>query len=146
MILHYRVLKEALEGGDVIDFRNITVCRTLKAFHQDDPALRGNKVDYGIFLQPTRGGDGLFERLSDLASEGIDLTHFTLSDFAPTPLAISIETKTLQAKPIEGSVQLANWVRAHFRQLAGDVGRLGYCPGHRLSILPIIYVYGNTCF
>ncbi len=145
MILHYRVLKEALEGRDVIDFRNITVCRTLKAFHHDDPALRGNKVDYGIFLQPTRGGDGLSERLSDLASEGIDLTHFTLSDFAPTPLAISIETKTLQAKPIEGSVQLANWVRAHFRQLAGDVGRLGYCPGHRLSILPIIYVYGNTC-
>ncbi|KAK4132641.1 hypothetical protein BT67DRAFT_443540 [Trichocladium antarcticum] len=142
-LVHCRVLEEALEGQDAIDFRNITLCRTLKAFHDDDPALRENKVDYGIFLQPARGGDGLSERLSDLASEGIDLTHLTLSDFAPTPLAISIETKTLQAKPIEGSVQLANWVRAHFRQLARVVERRSHGPGYQLPILPIIYVYGN---
>ncbi|KAK3302587.1 uncharacterized protein B0T15DRAFT_577658 [Chaetomium strumarium] len=129
---------------NVVTFRNITLCRTLKAFHDDDPALRENKVDYGIFLQPARGDDGLAERLSDLASEDIDLTHFTLSDFAPTPLAISIKTKTLQAKPTEGSVQLANWVRAHFRQLARLVERCHHDPDYQLPVLPIIYVYGNT--
>ena len=48
-LVHCRVLEEALEGQDVIDFRNITLCRTLKAY--DDPALRENKVDYGIFLR-----------------------------------------------------------------------------------------------
>ena len=41
-------------------------------------------------------------------------------------------------------MQLANWVRAHFRQLASVVGRRGHDPGHQLPILPIIYVYGNT--
>lgn len=142
-LVHCHILEEPLEGEDAVDFRNLTLCRTLESFHDDDPTLRENKVDYGIFLQPARGGDGLSERLADLASEGIDLTHFTLSDFAPTPLAISIETKTPQAKPIEGSVQLANWVRAHFRQLARVVERRGHGPGYQLPILPIIYVYGN---
>ena len=142
-LVHCRVLEEALEGQDAIDFRNLTLCRTLKTFHDDDPTLRENKVDYDIFLQPSQRCDGLSERLSDLASEDIDITHFTLSDIAPTPLAISIETETLQAKPIEGSVQLANWVLAHFRQLARVVERRGLDPGHQLPILPIIYVYGN---
>ncbi|KAL2023724.1 hypothetical protein VTK56DRAFT_1438 [Thermocarpiscus australiensis] len=83
--------------------------------------------------------------LRNSRARGVDLTHFTLSDFALTPLAISIETKTLQAKPIEGSVQLANWVRAHFRQLARVVERCRRRdPGFQLPILPIIYVYGNT--
>ncbi|KAL2191115.1 hypothetical protein L209DRAFT_760877 [Thermothelomyces heterothallicus CBS 203.75] len=74
-LVHCRVLEEALEGQDAVDFRNITLCRTLKAFHDDDPALRENKADYGIFLQPARGGDGLSERLSDLASEGFRATR-----------------------------------------------------------------------
>jgi hypothetical protein len=142
-LVHCRVLEEALEGQDTVAFRNITLCRTLKAFHDNDPGLRENKVDYGIFLQPAGGDDGLGERLSDLASEDVDLTHFALSDFALTPLAISIETKTLQAKPIEGPVQLANWVRAHFRQLARVVERCRHGPDYQLPILPIIYVYGN---
>ncbi|KAK3356310.1 hypothetical protein B0T25DRAFT_536497 [Lasiosphaeria hispida] len=143
-LVHCRVLEEALEGRAEVDFRNITLCRTLKIFHDDDPALRENKVDYGIFLQPTpREDDGLAERLADLGSENIDITHFTLSDFAPTPLAISIETKTLQANAMEGSVQLANWVRAHFRQLARVVERRRHDPSYQLPILPIIYVYGS---
>ncbi len=58
-LVHCRVLEEALEGQVAIDFRNITLCHTTKAFHDDDPALRENKVDCGIFLQPARGGDGL---------------------------------------------------------------------------------------
>ncbi|KAL2158729.1 hypothetical protein VTH06DRAFT_4211 [Thermothelomyces fergusii] len=86
-LVHSRVLEEALEGQADVDFRNITVCRTSKLYHDNDPTLRENKVDYGIFLQPTRGKEGLAERLTDLVSEGIDITHFNLSDFAPTPLA-----------------------------------------------------------
>jgi hypothetical protein len=143
-LVHCRILEEALEGQDATGFRNITLCRTLKAFYDDDPALRENKVNYGIFLQPARGTDGLAERLSNLASESIDVTHFALSDFAPTPLAISIKTETLQAKPIKGHVQLANWVRAHFRQLAAVIKRRGHHSGYELPILPIIYVYDST--
>ncbi|KAK4146931.1 uncharacterized protein C8A04DRAFT_9428 [Dichotomopilus funicola] len=142
-LVHCRVLEEALEGQDAVDFRNIRLCRTLEAFYDGDPMLRESEVDYGIFLQPEREGDRLSENLSDLAGEGIDLTHFTLSDFGPTPLAISIKTKTLQARPDEGSVQLANWVRAHFRQLAKVFERRGHDPYYRLPVLPIIYVYGN---
>lgn len=143
-LVHSRILEEALDRQASVDFRNITLCRTLREFHDDDPALRENKVDYGIFLQPTQGNDGLSNRLADLSAEGIHVTHFALSDFAPTPLAISIETKTLQAKPIEGPVQLANWVRAHFRQLTRVVERRGHDAGRELPILPLIYVFGNT--
>lgn len=90
-------------------------------------------MDYGIFLQPVRGGDGLSERLSDLA-------HFTLSDFIPTRQRLASRLKF----PIERLiVQLANWVRAYFRQLARVIERRGHGPGHQLPVLPIIFVYGN---
>jgi hypothetical protein len=112
-------------------------------------------VELSLFLQPARGVDGLAERLSDLASEDIDVTHFALSDFAPTPLAISIETKSLQAKPIERLVlerlvRLANWVRARFRQLATVVKRPWPRPAlrapyssHHLCLRQ--YVEGGLC-
>lgn len=143
-LVHCRVLEEALEGRDIVAFRNIRLCHTLKAFHDGDPMIRESKVDYGIFLDSARGGDGLSESFLDVAREGIDLTHFTLSDFAPTPLAISIKTTTLQAEPVEGSVQLANWVRGHFRQLSRVAERRGHDPGYQLPVLPIIYVCGNV--
>lgn len=54
-LVHCRVLEEALGGQDATDFHNITLCRTIKAFNDNDSALRENKVDYGTFLQPTRG-------------------------------------------------------------------------------------------
>lgn len=154
-LVHARILEEALEGCDSVCFRDLTVCRTKKKYHDGDPALRENKVDYGIFLQPRSEGftasadrsadnNGLAELLADLAGEDVDITHCTLSDLAPTPLAVSIETKTPQANTVEGSVQLASWVRAHFRQLAKVVERRGHDPAsHPLPILPIIFVQGN---
>lgn len=143
-LVHSRVLEEALDSFDIVGFRNVTPCRTLKKFHDEDPALRDNKVDYGIFLQPDPG-DGLADLLANLRGESVDITHFPLSDLSPTPLAISIETKTLLANPIEGSVQLANWVRAHFRQLSKLLERRGHDPANfSLPVLPIIYVCGST--
>lgn len=56
---------------------------------------------------------------------------------------ISIETKTPQAETSEGYVQLSNWVRAHFRQLARVAEHCGHGPDYELPILPIIYVAGT---
>ena len=147
--VHCRMLEESLEEPEHykgVGFRNITSCRTLTTFHDNDPVLRENKVDYGIFLQPgPLDDDGLGRLLDDLASEQVDITHCVLSDLAPTPLAISIETKSPQADVIKGSVQLANWVRAHFRQLAKVVERRGHDPASQpLPFLPLLYVQGST--
>lgn len=57
-------------------------------------------------------------------------------------IAISIKTKTPQDNVVEGSVQLANCVRAHFRQLAKVVERRGHdsaSPTHSLSY-PFHYI------
>jgi hypothetical protein len=153
--VHYRILEEALENHfDDVGFRNLTMCRTLSRYFDGNPVLRENKVDYGIFLQPTQhqgsvgpgnndDDDGLGKLLADLCRKGVDINHCGLSDSAPTPLAISIETKSLQANAVEGSVQLANWVRAHFRQLAQVVEYHGRDPADcPLPAVPLMYVEG----
>ena len=78
----------------------------------------------------------------------VPVTHFGLSDNAPTPLAISIETKSNAADKLTGSTQLANWVRAHFRHLevARDVlraGRRASGEAPALPALPLVFAMGS---
>jgi len=126
--------------------------------------LRENKVEYGIFLTPQMGrpdGAELATRLTTLNTQtktGMRLiNHFALSDAAPTPLAVSIETKSSATDTMKGNVQLANWVRAHYRQLAvvaglkaqqctgthGEHGGATLIPSLLVPMLPLVFVSGT---
>ncbi|KAK4153319.1 hypothetical protein C8A00DRAFT_43745 [Chaetomidium leptoderma] len=74
--------------NNTVDFRNITLYRTFKLFYDNDPTLRENKVNYSIFLQPARRGDGLSERLLDLANEA-DRGFRTARQLGTRPLPIA---------------------------------------------------------
>ncbi|KAI3316919.1 hypothetical protein HD806DRAFT_516360 [Xylariaceae sp. AK1471] len=117
--VHSPILSEALESrrNKGVDVRNITLSRIHPHFRDTDPALQETKIDYGIFLQPPEQ-DELAQRINVARRHLPPVTHLSLSDDAPSPLAVSIETKSLLAAAVDGPSQLANWVRAHFRQLA----------------------------
>ncbi|KAL2023570.1 hypothetical protein VTK56DRAFT_2178 [Thermocarpiscus australiensis] len=112
-MVHAPLLADALEGHSSVRFRNITACRIRDMFRDPDPSLGESKVDYGMFLNaPVVDGERLRSRLGN-----VPITHFGLSDEAPTPLAVSIETKSATADSLTGSTELASWVRAHLRHL-----------------------------
>jgi hypothetical protein len=140
-MVHCRILEEALDGQNSVGFRNLTAYPTLKEFQDLDPLLRKSRVSYGIMLEPSPGSDGLFDRLVDLAGNHIDITHFPL--FGPTPLGISIMAQACVSNWFEGQLELANWVRAHFRHLEELVTRLGHGKEYPLPALPIVRVWGG---
>lgn len=81
----------------------------------------------------------------------VPVTHFGLSDNAPTPLAISIETKSAATDKLTGSTQLATWVRAHFRHLEVvrdtlQVKRTASRDPLDLPTLPLIFALGSEWF
>ena len=59
--------------------------------------LGENKVDYGLFLRPPPDSeihDWLYGPLTRVDGLGLDVSHVALSIDEPTPLAVSIETKS----------------------------------------------------
>lgn len=128
-------------------------------FRDPDPLVGESKIDYGIFLNKSA-----LDSYKLIRALPASATHFALSDDAPTPLAISIETKSAAADRLTGSTQLASWVRAHLRQLdfarcallsAKDANRtrdvngspvgdlLGSDEAQDLPTLPLIFAFGS---
>lgn len=146
-LVHSRLLSDALGGLASVHFRNITACRVRPAFRDPDPAVGETKVDYGIFLNsPAVDTESLRSELGT-----VPVTHFGLSDNAPTPLAISIETKSAAADKLMGSTQLATWVRAHFRHLeiahnTLQVKRAAIGNPLALPALPLVFALGSEWF
>lgn len=137
--VHAPMLMVALGGmEDRVRARNITAVRTLGEFVDPDPRLGENKVDYGMFL------DGFANDNGSLKALPRDLPWFHMNMTTPdkTPLAISIETKSLKNNQEEGTTQLANWARAHFRQLEALTSALAM-KDRTLPVLPLVFVLGN---
>ncbi|KXX76198.1 hypothetical protein MMYC01_201553 [Madurella mycetomatis] len=143
-LVHSPILSDALRGQSSVHFRNITACRVRHTFRDPDPDIGESKIDYGIFLNsPAVDTESLRARLGS-----VPVTHIGLSDNAPTPLAISIETKSAAADKLTGSTQLATWVRAHFRHLevVSEILRAGNCASWEestLPALPLVLVLGT---
>ncbi|KAK1761613.1 hypothetical protein QBC33DRAFT_502502 [Phialemonium atrogriseum] len=141
--VHAPILAESIRGHNAVHYRNITCCRVSPEYRDPDPLLGDNKVDYGLFLsQHPSEHNNPNDSLSHSPDILLPCSHIQLSDGAPTPLAVSIETKSLRADGIGGPSQLANWVRAHFRHLALLVERAG--GGVPLPVLPVVFVYGAS--
>lgn len=167
--VHAPILAESIRGHNAVHYRNMytsypvhllarskcvfptlttslslnrTCCRVSPEYRDPDPLLGDNKVDYGLFLSRPPEHNNPTDSLSHSPDILLPCSHIQLSDGAPTPLAVSIETKSLRADGIGGPSQLANWVRAHFRHLALLVERGG--GGVPLPVLPVVFVYGAS--
>jgi hypothetical protein len=137
--VHAPMLSLALGGMEgEVRARNITAIRTLGEFADPDPKLGENKVDYGMFLEGFDDDKALLLPLP----HHLPWLHLDMPTPAKTPLAISIETKSLRRPEEEGATQLANWVRAHFRQLEAVTKELGV-EEMPLPVLPLVFVFGN---
>ncbi|KAK1974836.1 hypothetical protein LZ30DRAFT_384162 [Colletotrichum cereale] len=128
-------------------FRNITASLISSAVLQQDAVLKDTKVDYGIFIRPVGPDDELSILIDDYirANTFATMTHTTLPDKPKTPLAISIETKSLSAKLNSGSAQLALWLRAQYQHLSqfASAGGGGDSASCALPIMPVILVLGD---
>lgn len=137
--VHGLIMAEALEDmSSTVGLRNITSTRTNPVFLDKDKGLGENRVDFGLFLT------GLSPFTAGLP-EDFPLLHLDLPDGARTPLAVSVETESLSAREADGPTQLANWVRAHFRQLDDAAARRRRQDGNvrDLPVLPLVFVFGN---
>ncbi|KAK2051149.1 hypothetical protein LY76DRAFT_420270 [Colletotrichum caudatum] len=126
-------------------FRNITASLISSAVLQQDAVLKDTKVDYGIFLRPTGPDDELSILIDNYirANPFATMTHTTLPDKPRTPLAISIETKSLSAKLNSGPAQLALWLRAQYQHLSQFASAAGASDDCALPIMPVILVLGD---
>ncbi|KAK2024523.1 hypothetical protein LX32DRAFT_96779 [Colletotrichum zoysiae] len=137
--VHAPLLEVALSGESGISYRNVTCCRVLPDFLQDNQSLFNVKIDYAILLD--------FPPKSSLASavrtfrrpdpRTRHATPLQLPDNPDTPTVIPIETKSATADMISGPVQLAAWAQLHFAYLQ----RLPSAGGE-LPVLPVIFVHG----
>ncbi|KAK3356319.1 hypothetical protein B0T25DRAFT_134463 [Lasiosphaeria hispida] len=146
-LVHSPILSDALADHGSVHFRNITTCPIRASYNDPDAAVSATKIDYAMLLNATAIDPArLRSQLGD-----VPVTHFALSDNAPTPLAISIETKSVAADTLTGSTQLAAWVRAHFRHLEAVNCALRprnmEQPGQgRLPALPLLFAIGSKWF
>ncbi|OIW24131.1 hypothetical protein CONLIGDRAFT_636923 [Coniochaeta ligniaria NRRL 30616] len=158
--VHGPLLYEALDDISNVAPRNITTSRITLGFQDPDPALGGTKVDYGVFLESARLDD-----LGKTLGPRLPLVHVDLSDLSRTPLLISVETKSSNAREADGPTQLANWARAHFRHLehvarpaakramsdvpvGNPVGQAAVTvvrdgAPRSLPVLPLVFVFGD---
>ncbi|KAH7016561.1 uncharacterized protein B0I36DRAFT_338103 [Microdochium trichocladiopsis] len=121
--VHARVLDMALKEATCLLFHNITTVSPAHDFRDPNPTLKDSKIDYGIFLSPSST-----EPLKDAfdsflrARRGpvgfpvrqLNALHQFESD---RPMSVGIETKREHGGDAQGSNQLANWARIHFRHL-----------------------------
>jgi hypothetical protein len=140
---------EALHNVEPVLTDSRSTSRVKPAFRDPNPMLGENKVDYGLFLRPPPDSEihnWLHGPLTRVDGLGLDVSHVALSIDEPTPLAVSIETKSLRADAISGLSQLGNWVRSHFRALASVAAHGKVEPSlidGALPILPLIFVHGD---
>jgi len=92
----------------------ISTLATINPEYRDaDIELTGSRVDYGLFLTLE---DSISSSLAG-AQGDFPFVHMSMPDPTQTPLAVSIETKSLNGRAAEGPTQLATWARAQFRHL-----------------------------
>ncbi|GJC88110.1 hypothetical protein ColLi_10948 [Colletotrichum liriopes] len=149
--VHAPLLEVALEtpaqaSFPDIFFRNITASLISSDVLKQDAVLKDTKVDYGIFIQPVGPDDELSVLIDDYirVNPAANMTHTTLPDKPKTPLAISIETKSLSAKLNSGPAQLALWLRAQYQHLSQFACAAGASTDCALPTMPIILVLGDT--
>ncbi|KAI9772513.1 MAG: hypothetical protein M1840_000718 [Geoglossum simile] len=120
--VHSMMLKRVVRNRPGFEYHNITTARVIKELvpgNKYGELLKNKMIDYAITLEsPLFSEDQVITRLAT-SPRPLQRT-INPSDYPPirhSPIAISIETKSLDGLKESGEVQLSIWAMAYFNRL-----------------------------